>query len=140
MRITIAAVGRLKDTERALVDRYLKRLTAAKSVGFGPIDEHETSESRRSTAAERQAEEAARLIKSAGDADVIVALDEQGALRGRQGRRPPHGIQSVSPRLHAFPVQLVRTRRRLIFRLLAWNPWQAVFLRGFDHLGAPLRL
>jgi hypothetical protein len=41
---------------------------------------------------------------------------------------------------HAFmqiPVQLVRTRRRLIFRLLAWNPWQAVFLRGFDHLRAP---
>jgi hypothetical protein len=44
--------------------------------------------------------------------------------------------------LHAFiliPVQVVRTSRRLVFRLLAWNPWQAVFLRGFDHLSAPLR-
>jgi hypothetical protein len=44
--------------------------------------------------------------------------------------------------LHAFmliPVHVVRTGRRLIFRLLAWNPWQAVFLRGFDHLRAPLR-
>ena len=44
--------------------------------------------------------------------------------------------------LHAFiliPVQVVRTGRRLVFRLLAWNPWQAVFLRGFDHLRAPLR-
>jgi hypothetical protein len=38
-----------------------------------------------------------------------------------------------------FPVQVVRTSRRLVFRLLAWNPWQAVFLRGFDHLCAPLR-
>jgi len=38
-----------------------------------------------------------------------------------------------------FPVQVVRTSRRLVFRLLAWNPWQAVFLRGFDQLGAPLR-
>ena len=37
------------------------------------------------------------------------------------------------------PVQVVRTSRRLIFRLLAWNPWQAVFLRGFDHLREPLR-
>jgi Transposase DDE domain group 1 len=37
------------------------------------------------------------------------------------------------------PVQVVRTSRRIIFRLLAWNPWQAVFLRGFDHLRAPLR-
>lgn len=44
--------------------------------------------------------------------------------------------------LHAFlliPVQVVRTGRRLVFRLLAWNPWQAVFLRGCDHWGEPLR-
>jgi hypothetical protein len=44
--------------------------------------------------------------------------------------------------LHAFmciPVQIVRTSRRLVFRLLAWNPWQAVFLRGFDHWREPLR-
>lgn len=43
---------------------------------------------------------------------------------------------------HAFiliPVQVVRTSRRLVFRLLAWNPWQAVFLRGFDQLHQPLR-
>ena len=45
--------------------------------------------------------------------------------------------------LHAFiliPVQVLRTSRRLVFRLLAWNPWQAIFLRGFDHLRAPLRV
>jgi hypothetical protein len=44
--------------------------------------------------------------------------------------------------LHAFvriPVQVVRTSRRLVFRLLAWNPWQAIFLRGFDQLQHPLR-
>ena len=44
--------------------------------------------------------------------------------------------------LQAFmliPVQVVRTSRRLVFRLLGWNPWQAVFLRGFDHLRVPLR-
>jgi hypothetical protein len=37
------------------------------------------------------------------------------------------------------PAQVVRTSRRLVFRLLAWNPWQAVFLRGFDQLREPLR-
>jgi hypothetical protein len=45
--------------------------------------------------------------------------------------------------LHAFmlvPVQIVRTSRRIVFRLLAWNPWQAVFLRAFDQLRGPLRL
>ena len=44
--------------------------------------------------------------------------------------------------VHAFihvPVQVVRTGRRLIFRLLAWNPWQAVFLRGVDACRTPLR-
>jgi hypothetical protein len=44
--------------------------------------------------------------------------------------------------LQAFmliPVQVVRTSRRLVFRLLAWNPWQAVFLRGVDQLRVPLR-
>jgi hypothetical protein len=44
--------------------------------------------------------------------------------------------------LQAFmliPVQVVRSSRRLVFRLLAWNPWQAVFLRGFDQLNEPLR-
>ncbi len=44
--------------------------------------------------------------------------------------------------LNAFmriPVQVVRTSRRLVFRLLAWNPWQAVFLRGVDQLHQPLR-
>jgi hypothetical protein len=38
-----------------------------------------------------------------------------------------------------IPVQVVRTSRRLVFRLLAWNPWQAVFLRGFDACRTPLR-
>jgi hypothetical protein len=37
-----------------------------------------------------------------------------------------------------MPVQIVRSRRQLVFRLLAWNPWQAVFLRGFDQLLEPL--
>ena len=44
--------------------------------------------------------------------------------------------------LHAFmrmPAQVVRTSRCLVFRLLAWNPWEAVFLRGFDQLRYPLR-
>jgi hypothetical protein len=45
--------------------------------------------------------------------------------------------------LHGFmlvPVQVVRTSRRIVFRLLAWNPWQAVFLRAFDQCHRPLRL
>jgi len=44
--------------------------------------------------------------------------------------------------LNAFmrvPAQVVRTGRRIVFRLLSWNPWQHVFLRGFEQLARPLR-
>jgi len=39
--------------------------------------------------------------------------------------------------LNAFirvPCQIVRTSRRIVYRLLAWNPWQPVFFRAVDAL------
>ena len=44
--------------------------------------------------------------------------------------------------LRAFmivPAQIVRTGRRIIHRLLGWNPWQHVLLRAVSVLGQPLR-
>jgi hypothetical protein len=44
--------------------------------------------------------------------------------------------------LNAFirlPCQVLRTGRRIVFRLIAWNPWLSVFLRGVDVLDRPLR-
>jgi len=38
-----------------------------------------------------------------------------------------------------LPCQVVRTGRRVVFRLMAWNPWLPVFLRGVDVLHQPLR-
>jgi hypothetical protein len=38
-----------------------------------------------------------------------------------------------------LPCQVVRTGRHILFRLLSWNPWQHVFLRGIDALRQPLR-
>jgi hypothetical protein len=32
------------------------------------------------------------------------------------------------------PCQVVRTARRVVFRLLSWNPWQGVFLRLVERL------
>ena len=43
--------------------------------------------------------------------------------------------------LNAFmrvPCQIVQTGRRIMYRLLAWNPWQSVFLRAIDALRVPL--
>ena len=36
------------------------------------------------------------------------------------------------------PAQLIRQGRKIIYRLLAWNPWQPVFFCGFDQLGRHL--
>jgi hypothetical protein len=44
--------------------------------------------------------------------------------------------------LNAFmrvPCQIIRASRRILYRLLAWNPWQHVFLRGVDALRCPMR-
>ena len=35
-----------------------------------------------------------------------------------------------------MPCQIVRAGRRLIYRLLSWNPWQGVFLRLVERLHA----
>jgi len=37
------------------------------------------------------------------------------------------------------PCQIVRQGRRIVYRLLAWNPWQRVFLRAVEALRYPLR-
>jgi hypothetical protein len=39
----------------------------------------------------------------------------------------------------AMPCQILRAGRRIVYRLLAWNPWQRVFLRGVEALRHPLR-
>ena len=44
--------------------------------------------------------------------------------------------------LNAFmlvPCQIVRGARRILYRLLAWNPWQHVFLRAVDAMSRPMR-
>jgi len=43
---------------------------------------------------------------------------------------------------HAFitlPCQIVRGGRRIVYRLLSWNPWLRVFFRGVQALRSPLR-
>jgi len=79
MRLIVAAVGRLKDAERDLCERYQKRFDAAgRALGLGPLSIAELSESRAASAAARKAEEATRLLKAAAQASARVVLDEGG--------------------------------------------------------------
>jgi 23S rRNA (pseudouridine1915-N3)-methyltransferase len=79
MRLIVAAVGRLKDAERDLYDRYAKRFDAGgRSLGLGPLQLAEIGESRAATTDLRKDDEAQRLLKSASAAEVTVALDKGG--------------------------------------------------------------
>jgi len=38
-----------------------------------------------------------------------------------------------------LPAQVIRTGRRIVLRLLSWNPYERIFFRGVDALATPLR-
>lgn len=80
MRLTIAAVGRLKDgPERELFGRYTDRIDkAGRTHGLGPLVVSQLSESRAADAAARKRDEAARLLEATAAAEIRVALDETG--------------------------------------------------------------
>lgn len=82
MKLTIAAIGRLKDgAERELMERYVGRCApAGRSMGFGPLAVVEFAESRRSDVAERKNEEAARLLAATAGSSRRIVLDERGRL------------------------------------------------------------
>jgi hypothetical protein len=74
---------------------------------------------------------------------LALLLPENGRFTRKwmgEKRRP---LTMESKRfLNAFirvPAQIVRTGRRVLDRLLAWNPWQHVFLRAAAVLEHPLR-
>jgi 23S rRNA (pseudouridine1915-N3)-methyltransferase len=79
MRLTIAAVGRLKEGgEAELVLRYVQRASAGRTVSLGPLLIKEIPEGRQAAAVARKADEARRLLHAIGDADVRVVLDVAG--------------------------------------------------------------
>lgn len=84
MRLSIVAVGRLKDgPERELYLKYAKRIDdAGRSVALGPLTLSELPEARQQSASQRQADEAARIVASAQGADFVVLLDEGGKSFG----------------------------------------------------------
>src|SRR4029079_945418 len=80
MRITLAAVGRLKDgPERELFARYADRFDAAgKALALGPWKLIELPEARQPGVAQRKADEAERLVKAVSAAEARIVLDEHG--------------------------------------------------------------
>lgn len=95
MRITIAAVGRMKaGPEREMVARYLDRAAGSgKPLALTGFDVIELAESRATASASRKSDEARALRTTLPDG-IVVALDERGRAIGSE----------------AFAVQLGRWR------------------------------
>ena len=72
-----------------------------------------------------------------------LLLPERGRWEQKHRREKATVLRMAFKRfVNAFvrvPCQVVQTGGRLVYRLLAWNPWQHVFLRGVDALRCPLR-
>ena len=74
---------------------------------------------------------------------LALSLPETG--RGREKyKREKESVLRMEFRkfvdeLVRIPVQLVKTGRRLVFRLLAWNRYQHIFIRAVECFETPLR-
>jgi len=79
MKITIAAVGRLKrGPERDIAERLLSRATAAGRKAGLTFASRECPESRAGSVRTRKDQEAATLVAMLPEKAVVVALDESG--------------------------------------------------------------
>ena len=87
MRLTIAAVGRLKPgPERELFKTYVKRLeSVGRAHHIWPLGVIEILESKARNTAARRADEAKRLLEKLGHPPYLIVLDEAGkALSSRE--------------------------------------------------------
>ena len=80
MRLTVAAIGRLKDrSERELAERYRKRAEQiGRRIGFRNVEVIELKESRAQEVGKRMIEESIALANVIPDKAVTIILDERG--------------------------------------------------------------
>ena len=84
-----------------------------------------------------------RVVVDGCNSAGALLLPEKGRWKEKHGsqKRAVLGMK-FRTFLNAFmhvPVQVIRTGRRIVYRLLAWNQWLEVLLRGVDALRLPLR-
>jgi hypothetical protein len=74
---------------------------------------------------------------------AALLLPEEGrwAERHREQKRKLLRMDFTTFRqaMIKVPAQILSTGRKIVLRLLAWNPWQPVFFRLLDQLRQPLR-
>lgn len=144
MRVTIAAVGRMKaGPERDLLDRYLDRAgKQGRPLGITRVEVREIGESRAARPDDRKAEEAALLLEPLADDAFVVVLDETGttltseafadlvAARLRDGR--DLAVLIGGPDGHG-PAARGRADLKLAFGAMTW-PHQIVRILAAEQI------
>lgn len=137
MRLTIAAVGRLKaGPERELVQRFLERTgQVGRTIGLDPPDTVELDESRARRADDRKRDEAEALRRALDPRLLVYALDEGGrsptseAFAADIGRRRDDGQAGIAFVIGGpdglDPGFLAGSAARLAFGAMTW-PHQIV--------------
>lgn len=128
MRLTVAAIGRLKKgPEQDLVKRYSDRIIkSGKAIGITQFQVLEIPESRASDSTTRKREEADTLLAKLADASVIIALDERGKSQSSRSFAADLIIDIEGPSAHiAFviggPDGLTETLRDQATRALSFG-------------------
>jgi len=136
MRLTIAAIGRLKaGPERELANRYIDRVAkAGKPLGL-TLAVREFAESRGATAELRKDQEAGLILGAVADDAALVALDEKGkaidsrgfaALIGdKRDRGTGELVFAIGGADGLGPAVSARASARIAFGALTW-PHQIV--------------
>jgi hypothetical protein len=74
---------------------------------------------------------------------AALLLPEEGRWQEQHRKEKQHLLwmefHTFRQALMNLPAQVVSAGRRIVYRLLAWNPWQHVFFRLLDQLRRPLR-
>jgi hypothetical protein len=74
---------------------------------------------------------------------AALMLPEDGRWRERhreeKGRLLRMDFATFRRAMIQVPAQIITAGRKIVYRLLAWNPWQHVFFRFLDQLCRPLR-
>jgi 23S rRNA (pseudouridine1915-N3)-methyltransferase len=83
MRVIVLAVGRLKDEESKLAERYRKRAAqSGRALGWKDVEIVEIRESRAADLGKRRTEESIAIATMIPEGSVTVILDESGESLG----------------------------------------------------------
>jgi hypothetical protein len=74
-------------------------------------------------------------------AALLLPERERWQQRRREEKQRLIGMEFATfvQAVMAMPAQIIRTGRRIVYRLLSWKPWQPVVFRLLDQLRLPLR-